>query len=45
MFTVLAQFVIANSEPPHAFLNVVSGLLRFYPFFLKASMLLHRFVQ
>jgi len=30
---------------PRFVLNAASGLLRFYPAFLKASMLLNRFVQ
>lgn len=31
--------------PPQFLLNATSGLMRFYPAFLKASILLHRFVQ
>jgi hypothetical protein len=31
--------------PPQFLLNATSGLMRFYPAFLKASMLLQRFVQ
>lgn len=31
--------------PPRFLLNATSGLMRFYPAFLKASMLLQRLVQ
>lgn len=32
-------------EPPRFVLETTSGLMRFYPIFLKASLLLQRFVQ
>ena len=32
-------------EPPRFILSATTGLMRFYPAFLKASMLIQRFVQ
>lgn len=41
----LSECVTIEFGPPQVLLKVTSGLMRFYPAFLKASMLLQRFVQ
>jgi len=39
------ECITIDIGPPQFVLNATSGLMRFYPAFLKASMLLQRFVQ
>jgi hypothetical protein len=41
----LSECMTFEIEPPRFILNATTGLMRFYPAFLKASMLLQRFVQ
>lgn len=40
-----SECIAINIGPPQFVLNMTSGLMRFYPAFVKASMLLQRFVQ
>lgn len=40
-----SECIALELEPPRLVLKVTTGLMRFYPAFLKASMLLQRFVQ
>ena len=41
----LNEIIRIGVEPPQVLLDVTTGLMRFYPLFLKASLLLQRFVQ
>jgi len=41
----LNEIIRMGVEPPQMLLEMTSGLMRFYPLFLKASLLLQRFVQ
>ena len=41
----ISECISIEVGTPRFVLNAASGLLRFYPAFLKASMLLNRFVQ
>ena len=41
----ISECISVEIGTPRFLLNAASGLLKFYPTFLKASMLLNRFVQ
>jgi hypothetical protein len=41
----LNEIIRLGVEPPRFLLDMTTGLMRFYPIFLKASLLLQRFVQ
>ena len=41
----IGEIIRMGAEPPQFLLDMTTGLMRFYPVFLKASLLLQRFVQ
>ena len=41
----IREIIRMGVEPPQILLDMTTGLMRFYPVFLKASLLLQRFVQ
>ena len=45
MFTQLSEYLSIQFGPPQVLLNLTTGLMRFYPMFLKASIVLQRLVQ
>lgn len=45
MLLKLSECVAVDIGPPQFVLNVTTELMRFYPLFLKASMVLQRLVQ
>lgn len=45
MFTQLSECLSIQFGPPQLLLNVTTELMRFYPWFLKVSIVLQRLIQ
>lgn len=45
MFTQMAECISINLGPPQLLLNATTELMKFYPWLMRASMILQRLVQ
>lgn len=45
MFTMFTECLSVQFEPPQLLLDATTELMRFYPLFLRASIILQRLVQ